>query len=152
MDKFKNVGIGIFDINNVEIKEGDEIKYKDRLYGNREFKGKVIYNNILAQFLIERGKHGEDGGATFSPDRANSIEILNRPLSNEEKENEFANLININANRINIIIKEYKTLTKLLKTMPDKDLSDRVDIIKVQCQIDGICKVLTTLGINIETL
>lgn len=152
MKKFKNVGIGIFDVNNIEIKEGDKVKYKDRLYKGIEFEGVVVYNDIIAQFLIERGENGADGCASFGADRAFDVEIIGSNLSIEEKENEIAKILENNSHRVTIIINKLKELKKQLKELPDKTIADRVDVVKTECEIKGIETVLDTLGINVNTL
>lgn len=152
MKKFKNVGIGIFDVNNIEIKEGDKVKYKDRLYKGIEFEGVVVYNDIIAQFLIERGENGVDGCASFGADRAFDIEIIGSNLSKEEKENEIAKILENNSHRVTIIINKLKELKKQLKELPDKTIADRVDVVKTESEIKGIETVLDTLGINVNNL
>lgn len=152
MKKFKNVGIGVFDINNIEIKEGDKVRYKDRLYNSRQFEGIVVYNEIIAQFLIERGKNGIDGCASFGVDRAFEVEIIGSNLSKEVKDKELSKIVENNSHRVTIIVDELKKLRKQLKELPDKSLADRVVIVETKCKIKAIESILNTFGINTETI
>lgn len=152
MKKFKNVGIGVFDINNIEIKEGDKVRYKDRLYNSRQFEGIVVYNEIIAQFLIERGENGIDGCASFGADRAFEVEIIGSNLSKEVKDKELSKIVENNSHRVTIIVDELKELRKQLKELPDKSLADRVVIVETKCKIKAIESILNTFGINTETI
>lgn len=152
MKKFKNAGIGVFDINNIEVKEGDKVRYKDRLYNSRQFEGIVVYNEIIAQFLIERGENGIDGCASFGADRAFEVEIIGSNLSKEVKDKELSKIVENNSHRVTIIVDELKELRKQLKELPDKSLADRVVIVETKCKIKAIESILNTFGINTETI
>lgn len=149
---FKGVGIGIFDVNNIEVREGCVVRYKDRLYKSREFEGVVVYNPITAQFLIERGENGVDGCASIGGERAYNVEIIDKSLSEEEKEDEFAKLVELNSYKVNSIIKRLKELRNELSKLEFKTMADAVDRVTIQAKIEGIEKVLTTFGINLDTI